>query len=226
MVIGNFVNCMAVGRAWRMYLASVFFGKKLVWDKTAHEFPTGEQLARTRRRLGELLQTWQAVDGERLAQALQQQASDPQPLGQLLLAKGWVDEDTLTEAIAYQADLPRVPLAPELARAHAGGFPSEMARRLRAVYIGQGNSGQPLLAVATPLSAEALAEATQQLGAAPVQRIASDRELRTALDALVQAAPHVHHEGVGEFLAERGELLRGMLEQALPPAAGVQGLSS
>ncbi|MFL6693917.1 MAG: glycosyl transferase family protein, partial [Ramlibacter sp.] len=225
MIIGNFVNCMAVGRAWRMYLASVFFGKKLVWDKTAHEFPTGEQLARTRKRLGELLQTWQAVDGERLAQALQQQAADPQPLGQLLLAQGWVDEETLTEAIAYQADLPRVPLAPELVREHAGGFPQDLAHRLRAIYIGQGKSGQPLLAVAMPLSSEALAEATAHFGMAPVQRIASDRELRTALEVLAQATPHATRETVTEFLHERSELLRDMLEQALPAAPEVQGLS-
>jgi adsorption protein B len=208
-----------------MYLASVFFGKKLVWDKTAHEFPTGDQLARTRKRLGELLQTWQAVDSEKLAHALEQQAADPQPLGQLLLAQGWVDEDVLTEAIAYQADLPRVPLAPELVREHAGGFPQHLALRLRAVYIGQGKSGQPLLAVATPLSNEALAEATAHFGATPVQRIASDRELRTALDVLGQAAPHATKETVSEFLHERTELLRDMLEQALPPAAGVTGVS-
>ena len=225
MVIGNFVNCMAVGRAWRMYLASVFFGRKLVWDKTAHEFPTGEQLARTRKKLGELLQTWQAVDAQHLAQALEQQAQEPRPLGQVLLSQGWVDEETLAEALAYQADLPRVPLPPELVQQHASGFPLELALRLRAVFIGQGQSGQPLLAVAAPLDPEATAQAAAHLGAAPVQRIVSDRELDAALQLLAQPAPVPHaHPDVAEVLAGGGELLRDMLEQALP-APGVRSAS-
>jgi adsorption protein B len=225
MVIGNFVNCMAVGRAWRMYLASVFFGRKLVWDKTAHEFPTGDHLARTRKRLGELLQTWQAVDAQRLEQALQKQAQQPRPLGQVLLAEGWVDEELLADAIAYQADLPRVPLPPELVRQHAAGFPSELALRLEAVFIGRGQSGKPLLAVAAPLSPEAAAEAAAQLGAQPVQRIVRDSEMRAALDLLAHASLAAPREaapaGVGEILAGGGELLRGVLEQALPQAGGV-----
>ncbi|MDB5897292.1 MAG: glycosyl transferase family protein, partial [Ramlibacter sp.] len=113
MVVGNLVNCMAVGRAWRLYLQSVVFGNKLVWDKTAHEFPTGEQLARSPRKLGELLQTWQAVDADHLAKALEEQTVSGAPLGQVLVSNGWLDEETLAEAIAYQADLPRAPLTPE-----------------------------------------------------------------------------------------------------------------
>jgi adsorption protein B len=248
MVIGNFVNCMAVGRAWRMYLASVFFGKKLVWDKTAHEFPTGEQLARSHRKLGELLQTWQALDAERLEQALQQQAQQPAPLGQVLIANGWLDEETLAEAIAYQADLPRAPLTEDLVRQHASGWPIELAQRLRAVCVGASASGQPVLAVATPLARKALAEAAQQLGSTPVQRIARDSEISAALDLLcaqagVPAAAHEEalgealaaagavdrhayetalreyrpeeHGRVGDFLVERGVILREMLERVL-----------
>jgi adsorption protein B len=218
---------MAVARAWRLYLASMVFGKKLVWDKTAHEFPTGDQLARTRKRLGELLQTWQAVDGERLEQALARQALEGKPLGQVLLAEGWVDEELLADAIAYQADLPRVPLPLDLVRQHADGFPSDLALRLGAVFIGRGQSGQPLLAVATPLSAPAAAEAAAQLGAQPVQRIVTDAEMRAALDLLAHASLAATredaHAGVGEMLAEGGELLRGVLEQALPQAGGVRG---
>lgn len=39
MVVGNVVNCLAAGRAWRMYLAHRISGKPLAWDKTLHEFP-------------------------------------------------------------------------------------------------------------------------------------------------------------------------------------------
>jgi adsorption protein B len=249
MVIGNFVNCMAVGRAWRLYLQSMVFGKKLVWDKTAHEFPTGEQLARSPRKLGELLQTWQAVDGDRLAQALQEQSVSGAPLGQVLVSNGWLDEETLAEAIAYQADLPRAPLNPEMVREHAAGLPAEVAERHRAVFVGPSQSGQPVVAVALPLGADALAELTQHLGAAPVQRIARDSEIRTALDLVCTTtgvAPAAHHEAalaqvladthavdrhafefavreyrpelhgrVGDFLVERGVILKDILELAV-----------
>ncbi|RYF18141.1 MAG: glycosyl transferase family protein [Comamonadaceae bacterium] len=40
MVVGNVVNCLAAGRAWRMYLDHRISGKPLAWDKTRHEFPT------------------------------------------------------------------------------------------------------------------------------------------------------------------------------------------
>jgi adsorption protein B len=219
MVIGNFVNCMAVGRAWRMYLASVFFGRKLVWDKTAHEFPTGEQLVRSHRKLGELLQTWQAVDAEQLQQALEEQAQQPAPLGQVLIAKGWLDEETLAEAIAYQADLPRAPLTADLVREHASGaWTTELAQRLRAVYVGSSASGQPVLAVATPLSKEAVAEAQQHLGSVPVQRIARDSEITAALDLLCAQAgvqPAAHEEALGEALAAAGAVDRHAYETAL-----------
>jgi adsorption protein B len=218
MVIGNFVNCMAVGRAWRMYLASVFFGTKLVWDKTAHEFPTGEQLVRAHRKLGELLQTWQAIDADRLAQALQQQEQEHQPLGQVLVANGWLDEETLAEAIAYQADLPRAPLTEDVVREHAGGFPMELAQRLHAIYVGAGNAGQPVLAVAMPLAKEALDEAAQHLGSVPVQRIARDSEITAALDLLCAQAgvpAAAHDEALGEALAAAGAVDRHAYETAL-----------
>jgi adsorption protein B len=249
MVIGNFVNCMAVGRAWRLYLQSMLFGKKLAWDKTAHEFPTGDKLGRSPSRLGELLQTWQAVDADHLAQALQQQSESGAPLGQVLVSNGWLDEETLAEAIAYQADLPRAQLMPELVRQHAAAWPAELAQRLRAVFVGPGKNGEPMLAVALPLSQEGLAEAAQHLGAAPLQRIARDSEIRSALDLVCQAtgaAPSPQHEAglaqvladtravdqhafefavreyrpelhgrVGEFLVERGVILKDMLEMAV-----------
>jgi adsorption protein B len=219
MVIGNFVNCMAVGRAWRMYLASVFLGKKLVWDKTAHEFPTGHQLARAHKKLGELLQTWQAVDAEQLSQALAHQGGSQTPLGQVLIAKGWLDEETLAEAIAYQADLPRAPLTLELVQQHAGGaWPAALALRHRAVHVGSGKSGQPVLAVARALPAEALAEAAQLLGAAPLQRVARDSEITAALDVACGEAGlaiQVRQPALGALVADAGQVDRGHFESAL-----------
>ncbi|MDB5947167.1 MAG: glycosyl transferase family protein, partial [Ramlibacter sp.] len=253
MVIGNFVNCMAVARAWRLYIASMVFGRKLAWDKTAHDFPTSDQLGRSRQRLGELLQTWQAVDPERLEQALEQQATSHAPLGQVLVTNGWLDEDTLAEAIAFQAELPRTQLTPQLVRQHVAGFPAEVALRHRAIFIGPDDQGRPMLAVAGPLGADGLAAVARQLGAVPLLRVARDSEISAALDLVCEAsslpAPagdslgdvlaglvdrHAfefalreyrpeQHGRVGDFLVERGVILRAVLEQAMQQQRGLNG---
>jgi adsorption protein B len=223
MVIGNFVNAMAVSRAWRLFLSYLFRGKKLVWDKTMHEFPTGAQLARKRQRLGELLQSWQAVDEGTLARALEQQASTRAPLGRVLISNGWLDEETLAEAIAYQADLPRVNLTAELVRNNAAMLPADLAVRHRVIPLGLSKAGGPVVAVASPLSPEAVVELTQALQALPLQRIAREGEIAVALRQLSEGAgdgtatPQPVPSGplLGDMLIERGLLRKDVFDLAM-----------
>ncbi|GAC1600015.1 MAG: glycosyl transferase family protein [Ramlibacter sp.] len=220
MVIGNFVNCMAVARAWRLFLSYLFRGKKLVWDKTMHEFPTGAQLARKRQRLGELLQSWQAVDEGKLVRALEQQATTQTPLGRVLVSNGWLDEETLAEAIAYQADLPRVNLTADLVRGHASMLPADVAIRHRAIPLGLNKAGGPVVAVASPLSPDALAELTQLLQTQPLQRIAREGEIAVALRMLREgsaAAAQAVPSGplLGDMLIERGLLHKDVFDEAM-----------
>jgi len=218
MVIGNFVNCMAVGRAWRLYIQSMVLGKKLAWDKTAHDFPTSDQLGRSRQRLGELLQTWRAVDAGRLEDALREHGSTGVPLGRVLVTNGWLDEDVLAEAVACQADLPRAQLTDAVVRTHAAGLDAELAARHRAIFIGPGERGEPLLAVAGPLDEAALAQLTQHFGVAPNLRIARDSEIAQALQVLCAysgvAAP-ANAESLAQVLAEDGAVNRQQYEQAV-----------
>nr|WP_255440269.1 glycosyl transferase family protein [Caenimonas sedimenti] len=222
MVVGNFVNCMAVARAWKMYLSYLFRGTRLAWDKTAHEFPSSVQLARRRQRLGELLKSWNAVDDTALARALEQQSASDVPLGRVLVSNGWLDEETLAEAIAYQADLPRANLTADLVRKHAADVPLMLAIRHRAVHMGLNKNGRPVLAVASPLSEAALAEFEAALGQAPVQRIAREGELAVALRLLSEKglgggrAPEVPSGPLlGDMLIERGLLRRDEFENAM-----------
>src|SRR5690606_19639497 len=147
MVVGNFVNCMAVARAWKMYLSYLFRGTRLAWDKTAHEFPSSAQLARRRQRLGELLQSWNAVEPAALERALEKQAGADLPVLPVLVSNGWLEEESLAEAIAYRADPPRAHLSPELGRRHAGDLPLELAIRHRAVHMGLNKNNRAILAV-------------------------------------------------------------------------------
>lgn len=111
MVIGNFINAMAAARAWRLFLAHKLFGTRLVWDKTMHDFPSGDQLDRHRQRLGEVLLSWRAIDASHLEQALAIQRDSRRPLGTILLEQGWLDKGTLEEAISFQ-ETESKPLAP------------------------------------------------------------------------------------------------------------------
>ena len=102
MIVGNFINAMAAARAWRLFIVHLITGKRLAWDKTMHDFPSTDQLSQQRKRLGELLLSWQAIDQDTLARALEIQARDKKPLGQILTEQGWLDEGTLNEAIDFQ----------------------------------------------------------------------------------------------------------------------------
>lgn len=221
MVVGNFVNCMAVARAWKMYMGYLFKGHRLAWDKTAHEFPSSVQLARRRQRLGELLQSWNAVEEGALARALEKQSDTQAPLGRVLVSNGWLDEETLAEAIAYQADLPRAHLSAELVRKHADELPLELAIRHRVVHIGRNKNDRPVLAVTSPLSEQALAEIKTGLGEDPVQRIAREGELAVALRLLRETdqegrAPAVANGPLlGDMLIERGLLQRDQFDTAM-----------
>lgn len=102
MIVGNFINAMAAARAWRLFIMHLITGKRLAWDKTMHDFPSTDQLAQQRKRLGELLLSWQAIDQETLSRALAIQAREKKPLGKILMEQGWLDEGTLNEAIDFQ----------------------------------------------------------------------------------------------------------------------------
>lgn len=102
MVVGNFINAMAAARAWRLFLVHLVTGKRLVWDKTMHDFPSADQLVQQRQRLGQLLVSWRVITEEQLARALDRQQDAGLPLGEILVQEHLLDQDTLQEAISYQ----------------------------------------------------------------------------------------------------------------------------
>jgi len=223
MVVSNFINFMAVARAWRLYLSYLFRGRTLAWDKTMHDFPTGSQLLRRRQRLGDLLQSWQAIDERRLSEALEEQLKTRLPLGHILVSNGWLDEETLAEAIAYQADLPRAHLTEALVRENASFVSPDFGTRYRAVYIGTDASGRPLLAVISPLPEESMQELQGIFGTLPRQRIVRESEISNALRLLRGTDDRFKKlkNGVtgvpllGDMLIEQGLLKRDIFESAM-----------
>ncbi|WP_433703831.1 glycosyl transferase family protein [Paraburkholderia sacchari] len=206
MVIGNFVNFMAVSRAWKMYLGYLVTGKRLVWDKTMHDFPSSDGFKDRRQRLGELLVSWHAIAPEQLEKALVAGQAQETPLGRVLMAQGWLDEETLAEAIAFQSDLQRAPLDAARLASHAQDLPLELVVRYRVLPQGDDGAGHALVLCASPLGEEALAALQAQSALPIVQRIARESEIVEGM-RLLRGVP-VHGE------MQRGS--QGEAQQAMP----------
>ncbi|WLG48232.1 glycosyl transferase family protein [Pseudomonas sp. FP1742] len=219
MVVGNFVNFMAASRAWRMFLVGKALNRKLVWDKTMHDFPSTDLVAAAPRKLGSVLLSWQAINESDLQSALVEQKTRHMPLGRILLSNGWLDDETLAEAIAFQNDLPRVFDVAAKARDSNQTLDDEFALRWRVVPLGLNADGRAQVAVASPLPAEGLQQVSDELGSEPVQLIARESEIVAQLRRLNvregQSVPDARAPLLGDLLIEMGLLDRDVFSRAM-----------
>lgn len=222
MVVGNFVNFMAVARAWRLFFAYLFKGQRMVWDKTMHDFPSAETLANQKQRIGELLLSWQAVDQTQLDEAVHAHESTGLPLGRLMVMKGWLDDDTLAEAIAYQCHLPRGVARVDDVLKHAYFLPLEVCVRLRVLPLGLDEGGHPLLAVAGPLCNPELDCLATHLKSAPLLRVVRESEIVDGLRALTAhlgTVPSLDRASqvplLGDLLISQGHLSKPAFDEAM-----------
>ncbi|SDR35390.1 adsorption protein B [Paraburkholderia fungorum] len=184
MVISNFINFLAVFRAWRLFLVHIVTGKRLAWDKTMHDFPSADGLRNTRQNLGELLLSWQAIDQSKLDIALSDERSREAPLGRVLMARGWLDEETLAEAIAFQSDLPRGKFNPALLRDSRDDVPVEVLVRMRVLPQGTDENGHMVFVAASLPADDALAELHELTGRTVAVHIVRESEVTQGLRVL------------------------------------------
>ncbi|MDN3223797.1 glycosyl transferase family protein [Pseudomonas nunensis] len=219
MVVGNFVNFMAASRAWRMFIVGKVMNRKLVWDKTMHDFPSTDLVAAAPRKLGSVLLSWQAINEADLQSALAEQKTRHMPLGRILLSNGWLDDETLAEAIAFQNDLPRVFDVATKARDSDQMLDDEFALRWRVVPLGLNADGRAQVAVASPLPDEGLQQVSDELGSEPVQLIARESEIVAQLRQLNvrdgQSVPDARAPLLGDLLIEMGLLDRDVFSRAM-----------
>ncbi len=101
-IVGSFVNFAASMRALRIFAMARLTGTPIAWDKTMHRFPSNACLGQDRRRLGEILVSWDAVTSPKLETALVEQQSNGCLLGEVLVGHGAIDPQTLADALAMQ----------------------------------------------------------------------------------------------------------------------------
>ena len=221
LLVNNIVNFYASMRAWKLFVVHVIGGRKLTWDKTDHAYPSMEQLQETRKRLGEVLLAWKAVDQAQIDKALARQTETAEALGRLLMREGWLREDTLADAIAYQHDLPRAELDPEAVVAHRELLPLPLLIRHRVLVAGNAPNGGLHLLAAGPVAASVLAAATGHDGEPPLVSIVRESDVVRGLrlvTGIARRAPHDMRPAsplLGDLLIERGALRRQDLTEAL-----------
>lgn len=224
MVVGNFVNFMAMARAWKQYLSHLVMGTRLVWDKTMHDFPSSDGLVSERRKLGELLVSWQAIDEKHLQAALDKQSERHAPFGRILVEEGWLTEDILAEAIAFHAGLDLTSISEEEILAAKDQLPLELSIRWRILALQNGDEGTIRLAMASPLQDIAQEQVRAALGYMPQQFIVRDRDVTAGLRLLTEksrgeasGARHFNADVplLGDLLVERGDISRSAFEQAM-----------
>jgi adsorption protein B len=102
MAWGNIINCGAIFRATYQYTWSRVTGKKLVWAKTAHAFPSEAQLNSYKRKLGDLLLSKRMVTIAQLQEALKAQGGKGKKLGEVLVEAGYISREQLDGVLKEQ----------------------------------------------------------------------------------------------------------------------------
>lgn len=181
-VVNNFINIAATVRAWRMFIAHLLTGKRIAWDKTEHTYyPSQEQLLAFRRRLGDVLVEWNAVDRKILDAALKEQADTGRLLGGVLIGKGAITTTVLADAIAHLYHMPRHELDLESLRQSIHQIPRWLIVRHRIVPLGIGNEGALKVGVCSPMSADARTAISSVSTLEVEQYIITESEMNTAL---------------------------------------------
>ncbi|MBI3299891.1 MAG: glycosyl transferase family protein [Elusimicrobia bacterium] len=101
-VWGNFINFFAVARASYLFARTALTGKQPVWAKTAHAFPTEDQLMGYKRKLGDLLLESHRITLAHLGEALGAQKAGGKRLGETLVELGFLEESALVEVLSEQ----------------------------------------------------------------------------------------------------------------------------
>jgi bacteriophage N4 adsorption protein B len=162
-VLGNLINFTATARAAKMYLMHRFFGKPIVWLKTAHVFPTEAELAEYRETIEDLLVEEGLVTREQILQALQLEKSASAPLA--LLRMGLLQEKDFTDAWARFSKLPvRWIDASEVPLDVIEKFPESQSLKWEAMPVAKEN-GDIVVSFREPPGGEALRQLSEQLGA-------------------------------------------------------------
>lgn len=167
----------------------------------------GKEESMVRKKLGELLIERGLVTQAQLDEALRQQDRTGERLGTLLVKLGYITEDTLTDVVSDRLGIPRVSLSamvidPQVIQR----LTVETARRYTLIPIfAIGNT--LTLAMADPLNIIAIDEIKYQTGCDVKRAIASESEVKEAIEEYYSVADSLH-EIVSSHAAQEAPMVR------------------
>lgn len=179
---GNVINFFAVWRAVRLFIQYLITGKMIAWDKTAHHFPSMDELKSYHRRLGDLLLERNTVTVGDLETALERKEQTGQSLGEVLLDQGKISEDELYSVLGRQMRLPVRSIDPyEISPELIALVPQAVAQRFGVFPIGQRESSAVEIASHRILETPELQEIADSVGLEIAPVLASRSDIAFAL---------------------------------------------
>jgi len=218
LIWGNFINFFACWRALKQYASYLRTGKLIKWDKTDHVYPSDDALVAYRRRLGDLLLEKRLVSVAALNEALEQQKSDPRPLGSILVERGVVREDEMVSVLGAQMQLKVREIDPYRITADVLRLvPRDVAVQFGIVPVRVQANGRLEIASSNLLTREQLDEVEQRLARPVDLSLTTSSDVAFAInrlyprDATGDAAKG--ERPLGQKLVEAGVLTREMLDK-------------
>jgi adsorption protein B len=216
-VWANIINFAAAGRAVYFFSRYLLTGKLISWDKTAHAFPSEEELSTFRRRLGDLLLEKRFITVQQLDEALRRQSECHRPLGSILVELKMVQEDDLLQILGTQLRISTREIDPystplELLRL----VPRELAVRYSVYPFELDTEGRLHLAVEQPLKADEKLSLENSLGMSVDLVLATKSDIAFAIRrGYERLTKNTSQVLFGEELLERGLISAEQLSSAL-----------
>ena len=214
-VVGNAINFCATVVALKQYSESRRTGRRVAWQKTAHAFPSVQQLREHRRRLGDLLLENRLLNVVQLREALASQQENGGKLGEVLRRLGYITEGDLMEVLGRQLGVPLCEIDYRVIdRNWLRKFPRPLAEKTLALPI-RFVSGAVEVACSDPAE-PGLKRRFEKLLGCPVRlSLGSEDGLRLAISRAYLSAEGEAGPLLGALLVTAGDITQGQLERAL-----------
>jgi adsorption protein B len=214
-VVGNAINFCATAMATAQFFRAERTGKRVEWKKTAHVFPSIEQLQQHRRRLGDMLLENRLINLVQLRTALLAQTREGIKLGEVLTQLGYVSEEDLLAVVSRQLNIPSGGIdVRTIDRTWLRKIPCATAEALLALPLHESN-GVLEVACVDSAAPDLKAKLEDLLGCPVSLRLAGPSDLRRAISLAYLATEGHDSPLLGEMMIETGVISRADLTRAI-----------
>ncbi len=216
LIFANILNFCATWLAIRRYVAARVANQVPAWGKTAHAWPTEEQLRQYHLKLGDLLLERRLVTATQLEEALKEQSATGEKLGTILIRRGVLWDEDLVFALARQRHVDAVEIDPfSVSEDLLKLVPLELAERYQVYPLAW--EGEAVVLAAddrVDVNRDGLAA---ELGRKVIFRLCSPIDLHFALYCGYRppVAGHPLSDRLGARLLRSGKITESQLKEAL-----------